>query len=97
MIVHMNVHKNKKMLGTILKDPEHSITFKSTCERPEIQDVNVLNVLISYLINSMTIYLLIQLVYLFYLLIFVRGHFLWYTGGILIHFNKINTSSINTI
>jgi hypothetical protein len=33
MIVHMNVHKNKKMLGTI----------KSTCERPEIQDVNVFN------------------------------------------------------
>jgi len=35
--------QNKKMLGTILKDPEHSITFKSTCERPEIQDVNVFN------------------------------------------------------
>ena len=31
------------MLGTILKDPEHSKTFKSTCERPEIQDVNVFN------------------------------------------------------
>jgi hypothetical protein len=43
MIVHMNVHKNKKMLGTILKDPEHSITFKSTCERPKIQNVNVFN------------------------------------------------------
>jgi len=43
MIVHMNVHKNKKMLGTILKDPEHSVTFKSTCERPEIQDVPSFN------------------------------------------------------
>ena len=43
MIVHMNVQKNKKMLGMILKDTEHSITFKSTCERPEIQDVNVFN------------------------------------------------------
>ena len=43
MIVHMNVHKNKKMLGTILKDPEHSITFKIACERPEIKDVNVFN------------------------------------------------------
>ena len=31
------------MLGTILKDPEHSITSKSTCERPEIEDVNVSN------------------------------------------------------
>ena len=31
------------MLGTILKDHEHSITFQSTCERPEIQDVNVFN------------------------------------------------------
>jgi len=41
MIIHMNVHKNKKMLGTILKDNEHSITFKIKCERPEIQDVNV--------------------------------------------------------
>jgi len=39
----MNVHKNKKMLGTILKGPEDSVTFKSTCERPEIQDVNVFN------------------------------------------------------
>ena len=39
----MNVHKNKKMLETILKNPEHSITLKSTCERPEIQDVNVFN------------------------------------------------------
>ncbi len=28
----MNVHKNKKMLGTILKGPEDSVTFKSTCE-----------------------------------------------------------------
>jgi len=27
------------MLGTILKDIEHSITFKIKCERPEIQDV----------------------------------------------------------
>ena len=34
------------MLGTILKDPEHSITFKSTRERPEIQDVNVFNSMI---------------------------------------------------
>jgi hypothetical protein len=42
MIVHVNDHKNKKMLGTILKDIEHSITFKIKCERPEIQDVNVL-------------------------------------------------------
>ncbi len=32
-----------KMLGTILKDIEHSITFKIKCERPEIQDVNVFN------------------------------------------------------
>jgi len=39
----MNVHKNKKMLGTILKDIEHSITFKITCERPEIKNVNVFN------------------------------------------------------
>ena len=39
MVVLMNVHKNKKILGTILKDPEDSVTFKSTCERPEIQDV----------------------------------------------------------
>ncbi len=31
------------MLGTILKDIEHSITFKIKCERPEIQDVNVFN------------------------------------------------------
>jgi hypothetical protein len=31
------------MLGTILKGPEDSVTFKSTCERPEIQDVNVFN------------------------------------------------------
>ena len=31
------------MLGTILKDPVHSITSKTTCERPEIQDVNVFN------------------------------------------------------
>jgi hypothetical protein len=43
MIVHINVHKNKKMLRTILKDPEHFITFKITCERPEIQVVNVFN------------------------------------------------------
>ena len=43
MIVHINVHKNKNMLETILKNPEHSITFKHTCERPEIQDVNVFN------------------------------------------------------
>ncbi len=42
-IVHMNVHKNKKMLGTILKDIENSITLKITFERPEIQDVNVFN------------------------------------------------------
>jgi len=34
----MHTHKNKKMLGTTLKDPEHFITFKITCERPEIQD-----------------------------------------------------------
>jgi hypothetical protein len=46
MIVSMNVHKNKKILGTILKDSEHSITFKSTCERPEIQDVNFFNSII---------------------------------------------------
>jgi hypothetical protein len=39
----MNAHKNKKMLGTILKGPEDSVAFKSTCERPEIQDVNVFN------------------------------------------------------
>ncbi len=31
------------MLGTILKDIEHAITFKIKCERPEIQDVNVFN------------------------------------------------------
>jgi len=31
------------MLGTILKGPEDSVAFKSTCERPEIQDVNVFN------------------------------------------------------
>jgi hypothetical protein len=37
----MNVHKDKKIPGAILKDPEHSLTFESTCERPEIQDVNV--------------------------------------------------------
>ena len=43
MIVHMNVQKNKEILGTILKDPEHTITIKITCERPEIQDVNVFN------------------------------------------------------
>jgi hypothetical protein len=56
MIVHMNDHnfykkyrydryryKNKKMLGTILKDIEHSITFKIKCERAEIQDVNIFN------------------------------------------------------
>jgi len=43
MNVHMNDHKNKKILGTILKDIEHSITFKIKCERPEIQDVNVFN------------------------------------------------------
>ncbi len=29
------------MLGTILKDPEDSVTFKSTCGRPEIKDVHV--------------------------------------------------------
>jgi len=40
MIVHMKVQKNKKILGTILKDPEHSKTFKITCERLEILDVN---------------------------------------------------------
>ena len=39
----MNDHKNKKMLGTILKDIEHSITFKIKYERSEIQDVNVFN------------------------------------------------------
>jgi len=27
------------LLGTVLKDTEHSITFKITCERPEIKDV----------------------------------------------------------
>jgi hypothetical protein len=43
LIVHMNDHKNKKMLGMISKDIEHSITFKIKCERPEIQDVNVFN------------------------------------------------------
>ncbi len=43
MIVHMNVNRNKKMLGKTLRDPEHSITFKITCERPEIQDVNAFN------------------------------------------------------
>jgi hypothetical protein len=43
MIVHMNVHKNKNMLGRILKDPEHSKTFEIKCERPGIQDVNVFN------------------------------------------------------
>jgi hypothetical protein len=37
MIVHMNVHKNKKILETILK----------SCERPEIQDVNVSSINIS--------------------------------------------------
>ena len=42
-IVHMNVHKNKKMLGTILKDIENSMTLKITFERPEIQVVNVFN------------------------------------------------------
>jgi hypothetical protein len=31
------------MLGTNLKDIEHSITFKIKYERPEIQDVNVFN------------------------------------------------------
>jgi len=46
MIVHMNDHKNKKMLGTILKDIERSLTFKIKCERPEIQDVNVFNSMI---------------------------------------------------
>jgi hypothetical protein len=39
----MNVHKNKKMLGTILKDIENSITLKIKFERPEIQDVNFFN------------------------------------------------------
>jgi len=39
----MTDHKNRKMLGTILKDIEHSITFKIKCERQEIQDVNVFN------------------------------------------------------
>jgi hypothetical protein len=48
MIVQKNVHKNKKLLGMILKDPEHSITFKRTCERPEIQDVNVFNSIYKY-------------------------------------------------
>jgi len=43
MVVHMNDHKNKKMLGTILKDIGDSIAFKIKCERPEIQDVNVFN------------------------------------------------------
>jgi len=42
-IVHMNVHKNKKILGTILKDIENSITLKITFESTEIQDVNVFN------------------------------------------------------
>jgi hypothetical protein len=28
VIVHMIVHKNKKMLGTILNNPKNSITFK---------------------------------------------------------------------
>jgi len=31
------------MLGTILKDPEHSVTFRIACERPEIQDANIFN------------------------------------------------------
>jgi hypothetical protein len=31
------------MLGTNLKDIEHSITFKIKYERPEIQGVNVFN------------------------------------------------------
>jgi len=31
------------MLRTILKNHKHSITFKITFERPEIQDVNVFN------------------------------------------------------
>jgi len=31
------------MLGTILKDPVDSVKFKSTCERPEIQDLNDFN------------------------------------------------------
>jgi len=43
MIIHMDDDKNKIMLGTILKDIEHSITFKIKCERPEIQDGNVFN------------------------------------------------------
>jgi hypothetical protein len=42
-VVHMNVHKNKKMLGTILKDIENSITLKITFESPEIHNVNVFN------------------------------------------------------
>ena len=54
MIVHMNVRKNKKMLGTILKDTEHSITFKSTCERSEIQDVNVFNSIFFFIIFTST-------------------------------------------
>ncbi len=36
MIVHMNAHKNAR------NGPEDSVTFKSTCERPEIQGVNIL-------------------------------------------------------
>jgi len=46
----MNVYdrKNKKMLGIILKDIEHSIAFKIKCERPEIQDVNVFNSIYIY-------------------------------------------------
>ncbi len=33
-------------LNRILKDIEHSITFKIKCERLEIQDVNVFNSII---------------------------------------------------
>jgi hypothetical protein len=51
----MNAHKNKKMLGTILKDPEHSITFKSTCTCPEIQDVNVFNSIYKFIYIKETI------------------------------------------
>ncbi len=41
MIVHMNDHKNKKMLGTILKNPEHSITFKIKCESITVSNIEI--------------------------------------------------------
>ena len=51
MIVHMNDHKNKNMLGSILKDIEHFITFKIKFERPEIQGVNVFNSIIGIFVK----------------------------------------------